>query len=194
MTFKEKVEEIYVSTDIESNGPIPGIYSMLGFGSAAFRSDGQLIDSFEANLLPIEGANEHPDTMAWWQTQGEAWEYLQENRQDPTVAMLKYLEWLKALPGTPVFVGYPAGFDFLFIYWYLIRFTGESPFSFSALDIKSYACAVLGTPYKATTKKRMPQKWFSKRKHTHKGIDDAIEQGELFINMREDNITKYIKG
>jgi len=37
-------------------------------------------------------------------------------------------------PGKPVFVGYPAGFDFLFVYWYLIRFTGESPFSFSALD------------------------------------------------------------
>jgi len=36
-------------------------------------------------------------------------------------------------------VGYPAAFDFLFVYWYLIRFTGESPFSHSALDLKTYA-------------------------------------------------------
>jgi hypothetical protein len=57
--------------------------------------------------------------------------------------MRRYVLWLKALPGKPVFVGYPAGFDFLFVYWYLIRFAGESPFSFSALDIKTYAMAVL---------------------------------------------------
>jgi len=57
--------------------------------------------------------------------------------------MREYLVWLKALPGKPVFVAYPAAFDFLFVYWYLIRFTGESPFSHSALDIKTYAMALL---------------------------------------------------
>ena len=38
----------------------------------------------------------------------------------------------------------PAAYDFLFVYWYLIRFAGESPFSHSALDIKTYAMALLG--------------------------------------------------
>jgi len=52
----------------------------------------------------------------------------------PETAMRRYVLWLKALPGKPVFVGYPTGFDFLFVYWYLIRFAGESPFSFSALE------------------------------------------------------------
>jgi hypothetical protein len=47
----------------------------------------------------------------------------------PETAMRRYVLWLKALPGKPVFVGYPSGFDFLFVYWYLIRFAGESPFS-----------------------------------------------------------------
>lgn len=42
--------------------------------------------------------------------------------------MNKYLDWLKALPGKVVFVAYPAAYDFMFVYWYLIRFTGESPF------------------------------------------------------------------
>jgi len=28
--------EVYVSTDVESDGPIPGPYSMLSFGSAAY--------------------------------------------------------------------------------------------------------------------------------------------------------------
>jgi hypothetical protein len=30
--------------------------------------------------------------------------------------MRRYVLWLKAHPGKPVFVGYPAGFDFLFVY------------------------------------------------------------------------------
>ncbi len=48
--------------------------------------------------------------------------------------MPAYVAWIQSLAGKPVFVAYPAGFDFLFVYWYLIRFAGESPFSHSALD------------------------------------------------------------
>jgi hypothetical protein len=83
-----------------------------------------------------------------------------------------------------VFVGYPAGFDFLFVYWYLIRFVGTSPFSFSALDIKTYAMALMGTDYRESTKKHMPKRWFAGLPpHTHKAVDDAVEQGFLFDAM-----------
>jgi hypothetical protein len=72
---------------------------------------------------------------SWWAQQPEAWAACRQELEMPETAMRRYVLWLKALPGKPVFVGYPAGFDFLFVYWYLIRFTGESPFSFSAVDI-----------------------------------------------------------
>ena len=62
--------------------------------------------------------------------------------------MRRYLTWLKALPGRPVFVGYPAAYDFMFVYWYLIRFVHESPFSHSALDIKTYAMVLLEKGYR----------------------------------------------
>ena len=62
--------------------------------------------------------------------------------------MTRYVSWIKSLAGRPVFVAYPAGFDFLFVYWYLIRFVGESPFSHSALDLKSFAMAVLKKDYR----------------------------------------------
>lgn len=32
-----------------------------------------------------------------------------------------YVAWLKGLPHKPVFVAYPAVFNFTFVYWYLIR-------------------------------------------------------------------------
>jgi hypothetical protein len=54
--------------------------------------------------------------------------------------------WLKAFGGRPVFVGYPAAFDFSFVYWYLTEFAGENPFGYSAIDIKTYAMALLRKP------------------------------------------------
>ncbi len=79
---------------------------------------------------------------------------------------------------------------FLFVYWYLIRFVGESPFSHSALDIKSYAMAVLKTEYRESTKRNMPRQWFDKLPHKHVALDDAIEQGALFCNMLKFNQAK----
>lgn len=162
---------------------------MLSFGSAAFTEDGNLVSTFSANLETLSGATGDPDTMKWWTTQPEAWKACRENLLPPGVAMRKYVGWLKGLPGKPVFVGYPAGFDFLFIYWYLIMFAKESPFSFSAIDIKTYAMAVLQKPYRESTKRNMPKHWFSKAPHTHVALDDAIEQGQLFCAMLKGEVS-----
>ena len=180
--------EIYVSTDVETDGPIPGVYSMLSFASAAYLPDKQLIGTFSANLQTLPGAVTHPKTMEWWQTQPEAWAACRTDLQTPESALQNYFAWLKALPGRLVFVAYPAAFDFLFVYWYLIRFTGESPFSHSALDIKTYAMAMLKKPYRESTKRNMPTRWFDLFPHTHLALDDAIEQGALFCNMLAENL------
>ena len=71
----------------------------------------------------------------------------------------------------------------MFVYWYLMRFAGESPFSHSALDIKTYAMALLQKGYRDSVKKNMPKSWFDPMPHTHVALDDAIEQGALFCNM-----------
>jgi len=142
--------EIYVSTDVEADGPIPGMNSMLSFGSAAYLADKTLIATFSANIETLPEATANPKTMAWWQGQPVAWKACRGNPQAPDKAMQDYLSWLKELPGIPVFVGYPAAYDFMFVYWYLIRFTGESPFSHSALDIKTLAMVLLKTDYRKT--------------------------------------------
>src|SRR5437870_9631763 len=125
--------EIYVSTDVEADGPIPGPHSMLSFASAAYTADKTLVATFEANLVTLPGASGDPKTMEWWKTQPQAWQACRTNPREPAEVMPEYVKWLKSLPGRPVFVGYPVAFDFMFIYWYLIRFAGESPFSHSAL-------------------------------------------------------------
>ncbi|MEV6346262.1 hypothetical protein [Actinoplanes sp. NPDC051851] len=55
--------EIYVNTDVETDGPIPGPHPLLSFGSAAYTAEGKLIGTFSANLVELEGAVGHPKTM-----------------------------------------------------------------------------------------------------------------------------------
>jgi hypothetical protein len=185
--------EIYVSTDVETDGPIPGPNSMLSFASAAYQADKTLVDTFTANLVLLPSASGEPGTLEWWRQHPEAWAATRTDLETPEAAMRRYVAWIHTLPGRPVFVGYPAGFDFLFVYWYLIRFVGESPFSFSALDIKTYAMALLGCGYRDAVKRNMPKRWFDPHKHTHVALDDAIEQGALFCNMLAERVQSGIE-
>lgn len=177
--------ELFISVDIETDGRIPGPNSMLSFGAAAFTEEKRLLGTFSANLETLPGAAGERDTMEWWATQKEAWAACRENPQRPEIAMKKFVEWVESFEDySPVFVGYPAGFDFTFLYWYAIKFVDRSPFSFAALDIKSFAMAALRTKFRKTTKKNFPARWFPKNKpHTHIAVEDAIGQGELFINI-----------
>lgn len=182
--------EIYISTDIESDGPIPGKFSMLNFGSVALNLDKTVLSTFSANLKPLRGAIQDAETMNFWSKNTEVWNIINTNPEDPEMVMLRYLQWLKDLEkiGKLVFVGYPLGFDFSFIRWYLINFTGECPFGYQGLDIKSYAMAILKTKFTETTKSKFNKNWFEKDlPHTHLGLDDALEQGMLFINILNSN-------
>jgi hypothetical protein len=180
-------KEIFISCDIEADGPIPGDFSMLSLGACAFMPDGMMLSSFSANFKTLPYASEDPDTMNWWLKNEEAYNITRQNMQDPKQAIQSFVNWVNKFHGKPVFVGYPVTFDFGFVYWYIKHFGFESPFSFSALDLKSYAMAMLKLPYRESTKKNMPKRWFPKDNHTHIAVDDAIEQGKLFINMLKEN-------
>ena len=175
--------EIYISTDVEADGPIPGPNSMLSFGSAAFKEDKTLVATFSANLALLPGATGDPKTMEWWKSQPDAWAATRKDAREASIVMPDYVAWLNSLPGKPVFIGYPVAYDFMFVYWYLIRFAGQSPFSHSALDIKTLAMAALGTEYRESVKRNMPREWFGDQPHTHVALDDAIGQGVLFCNI-----------
>lgn len=182
---KDEIMETYVSCDIEADGPIPGPHSMLSIGAAAFRN-GELIDTFEANLEELEGASMSPETKTFWDKNPEAWKACRVDQQDPKNAMIGFYKWVTITSkGTsPVFVAFPLGFDFTFVYWYLMKFVEHSPFSFSGIDMKTFGMFMMNCEYRKVTKKKMPQRWMTAdHKHTHKAIDDAIEQGYIFINM-----------
>jgi len=186
------MRELYISIDVETNGPIPGPNSMLSLGAVALL-DGEEVGSFEQNLQELEGSAGDPDTMEWWSRQPkEIWEACRSNLFTPEAAMANFVRWISNMEklhhAKAVCVAYPAGFDFLFVYWYIVRFGQKSPFSFSCLDMKTFAAATLRVPYRQATKKNMPREWFEGLPpHTHKALDDAREQGFLFLNMTKHN-------
>ena len=179
------MSEIYISTDIEADGPIPGTYSMLSFACAAFNLDGQVIDTFERNLECLPNAEIHPDTMEFWSRFPEAYKRTRENTVNPIYAMYDLNLWLKNLKGIPIFVGFPGAWDFMWMFWYTVEFTGEyGPFGYAGLDAKSFAMAHLKIPFSQSQKRNFPKEWFNPlMEHTHVALDDAIEQGHMFINM-----------
>ena len=176
-------EEIYVSTDIEADGPIPGPHSMLSLASVAYRADKSVIDEFAVNLQALPGATEHPRTMEWWAGFPDALAKAREEPEDPAAAMKRYAKWLRKLPGRVVMVGLPAAWDFMWVYWYLQRFVGDVPFGHSALDIKSYAMAVTKRPFRDCVIDALPKEWRGDLPHPHVALDDAREQGAIFCNM-----------
>ncbi len=181
--------EAYFSIDVEADGPIPGPYSMLSFGMAACGVSGEDgfsppdTQTFYAELKPISDAFE-PEALA---VSGLDRDRLAREGRDPGEAMNAAGAWVAetAAGMSPVVVAYPLGFDWMWLYWYFLRFAaGGSPFGHSRhLDIKTLYAAKAGALISRSTKRQMPAELLSRRPHTHNALDDAIEQAELFQNL-----------
>ncbi|WP_159028401.1 exonuclease [Kitasatospora sp. MY 5-36] len=118
---------------------------------------------------------------------------LEADGADPAAAMREFGRWVEGVRGgpggrryRPVMVGYPAVYDWQFLYWYLVRFTGSSPFGHSGcLDLKTLYAARAGVPFAGIGKRSMPPGLLPDLPHTHHALDDAREQAELFANLWE---------
>jgi hypothetical protein len=191
-------DALYISVDVEADGPIPGINNMWSIGAAAFDIERNLLGTFSANLLDIPGATADPKTMSefWLKPSNKAaYDEVMRDRRDPAEAMGEYLGFLKSFKKPdgsskrPIFIGYPSAYDFMWSHWYLIRFTGEDPCGHQAMDLKTYASAVLGCAYADAAKGEFPRHWSDGcPRHTHIALDDAIGQGILGINVIRENL------
>lgn len=176
---------IYVSVDIETGGPIPGVNPLLSLGAAMFNPPNEtVLDTFYENLHPLHENHYDGLTMAWWEKHPEAWKATRVKAMPGFYVTKRFYTWLQTVPGKLIFVGYPAAWDFSFVYWYLMRFVGKSPFGHSALDIKTLAAAVMKVPYCDAVKENMPARWFEGlTPHNHNALNDAIGQGVLFCRI-----------
>jgi len=210
--FNKDFREVYISVDIEATGPIPGEYSMSSIGAfvaGGITKEGEyisfdhldksnvfyaelkpisekfdsnaikvgLLDGFDKNDEDVDGSLRHE----WMKVYG----------LDPATAMNDFANFAKEAStrygARPIFMAYPASFDWTFVYWYFRKFEVESPFGFSGvLDLKTYFSAKFNKAISRSTKRYMPKRLFSNLPHTHRADDDAIEQGIMGMNLLKD--------
>ena len=162
----------YVMVDIESDGPIPGDYSMVCVGAVIVEPG--LDRSFYGQLKPISD-NFIPEALA---VSGFS-------RQDclafpePKQVMEQFKAWLQANSrGRLLFISDNNGFDWQFINWYFHHFLGENPFGFSSTN--------LGSLYKGMKKDTFTSfKHLRETKHTHHPVDDARGNAEALLKMKD---------
>lgn len=116
--------------------------------------------------------------------------HILEVGEHPEKAMNKFAIWveeLKLIHETQrvVFAAYPLGYDWMWTYWYLMRYSATgSPFGHSRhIDIKTLFSEKSKNLITRSTKRSIPCKLHSKLPHTHLAVQDAAEQGELLINI-----------
>jgi hypothetical protein len=183
----------YFSADVETDGPIPGPFSILSFALVYAGSfDGKkftrpqaFAKTFYAELKPI---SENYEVEAL-RVNGLDRDRLCKEGQSPESVMTEASRWVKQLAGehTPVLVAYPLSFDWAWLYWYFLRFSSQgSPFNHSrCFDIKTAFAVKASIPIGEAGKSNLFEQLRPRRRHTHHALDDAIEQAEIFANVFE---------
>jgi hypothetical protein len=163
----------YLLVDIESDGPIPGDYSMISFGAVLV--DETLDKTFYGQLKPIS-PNFIPEALA---VSGHSREETL-TFDDPAVVMTNFKNWLESIcSDRPIFISDNNGFDWMFVCWYFHHFIGVNPFGHSSQN--------LGSLYKGLEKDMFKTfKHLRRTKHTHHPVDDAIGNAEALLTMKRD--------
>ncbi|KGO88192.1 exonuclease [Flavobacterium rivuli WB 3.3-2 = DSM 21788] len=163
----------YFVVDIESDGPIPGDYSMICFGAVLV--DEALNKTFYGKIRPIS-QKFVPEALAVSGFSREETLLF----DDPTETMLAFEEWIKVnSKGRPVFMSDNNGFDWMFICWYFHHFTGRNPFGFSSRRISDLYCGLVKDTF-------AQWKHLRKTEHTHNPVDDAKGNAEVVLHMKNE--------
>lgn len=162
----------YIVVDVESDGPIQGIHSMVCFG-AVIVSD-KLDKTFYGQIKPI--SNEYqPDALA---VSGFTREE-HENFEDPEIVMEKFAKWIAdEAPGGAILISDNNGYDAPWINYYFHRYYGKNPFGWSSRRIGDLFCGFVNNPY-------ANWKYLRKTKHTHNPVQDALGNAEALLEMKK---------
>lgn len=191
--YQVKSVDAYFSADVETDGPIPGPYSMLSFAIVYAGSfDGKRFErpqnydrTFYKELKPIS-ENYQDEAL---QINGLDRSRLCKEGEAPATAMTEVCRWVinQAGQAKPVLVAFPLSFDWTWLYWYFIQFSEDgSPFNHSrCFDIKTAWSVKSGIPIADSGRSRIDSLFLPEHQHTHHALDDAVEQAQIFANIFE---------
>ncbi len=165
----------YIVIDVEADGPIPSLYSMVSFGAVIVEPT--LSKTFYGKVKPIS-TNFIPEALAVSNISRE--EHL--TYEEASVVMTNFFNWVKDNSnGRPIFISDNPAFDYQWINYYFYAFTSlGNPFGHSARRIGDLYCGMkMDTGLNHEWKKKL-----RKTKHTHNPVDDAMGNAEALLAMK----------
>lgn len=159
----------YIMVDIESDGPAPGLYSMIAFGAIVVEESlnrkfgpvylKPISDQWFSEALSISGFSRE-ETLKF---------------EDPFNVMNRFNSWVKLIK-KPTFIADNNGFDWSFINYYFWKYVGSNPFGFSSQNLNSI--------YKGLKRNMFASfKFLRKTKHDHNPLNDAIGNAEAMLTI-----------
>jgi hypothetical protein len=162
----------YIMVDVESDGQIPGDYSMICFGAVVVED--ALDRTFYGRLKPISDTWDPAALAVSGFSREETLAFA-----EPAAVMAEFERWLAEHGGRRVFfISDNNSFDWQFINWYFWHFLGRNPFGHSSTN--------LGSLYKGMVKDTFQNfKHLRRTAHTHHPVDDAKGNAEALIEMKK---------
>lgn len=161
-----------IVVDVEADGEIPHIYSMVCFGAVIVEPS--LSKTFYGQTKPISDRYKD-DALA---ISGFSREQ-HRKFDDPKIVMQKFDDWIEANSvGKPIFISDNPAFDWQWINYYFHRYIDKNPFGYSARRIGDLYCGMM---------KDSTAQWKHLRqtKHTHHPVDDAKGNAEALLAMQK---------
>lgn len=167
----------YFMVDVETDGEIPGDFSMTELGVILVREPLEDAPTFYRMLKPIS----HRFSLEALKVSGKSRDELTRLGSDPMVVMLDFEEFVQRhnVGKRAFFISDNNGYDFMWVSWYAHHFLGRNPFGHSSTN--------LGSLYKGVVKDMFKNfKHLRQTKHTHNPVDDARGNAEALIHMKKE--------
>lgn len=161
-----------IIVDIESDGPAPGLFSMVCFGAVILEEP--LHRTFYGTTAPISSAYQPEALIISGFTREQ-----HEKFDDPLQTMLAFDRWIQEnCKSRPQFYSDNNGFDWQFINYYFWKYLGRNPFGHSSHNI--------GSIYKGIQRDMFANfKHLRKTRHDHTPVNDAKGNAEALLAMRK---------
>jgi inhibitor of KinA sporulation pathway (predicted exonuclease) len=195
------MNKLYISVDIEcdSGYSSPATSNMWEIGCIFLDEENKEVDAFESYIKLRENVNGDPRTIEWLKSNKLYDNYSQcklDHIPSPTTVMNNLAKKLKFWSNTHklVFVCGPASYDFMYLKYYYDSFLdfGNVEENAKYKDLLGYSAKCISTTFSLlcilqnVTNDKSHILWDQLKgefKHTHRAIDDAREQGNVYMNM-----------
>jgi len=160
--------------DVETDGPIPGFYSIINF--AILKVTPQLDKVFYGEMAPISPFRDEEAAAISGINRDTHNSY-----KSPNLIINQAIDWVERINNgkRAFFWSDNNGFDWSFINYYFHAYGGKNPFGYSSRRIGDLYCGLKSNPY---------AKWKHLRdtQHTHNPIDDAKGNAEALLKINNE--------